>query len=109
MNPDEFLDTLRALRSNLFSARIQSHFLAEQDPEIRQQFVSLRQEVAVLVDRLEIGQLQAIANKLDELNDDFKLGITNLQNKLDALDRTVSILNTLSTVLGVVARIAAFA
>lgn len=109
MKPEEFLTTLRSLRSKLFSAQVQNHFLAETDQEIRERFVSLRQEVTILVDRLEIGQLHAIANKLDELADDFEAGISNLQGKLDKLDKAIAILDTLSTVLGVTARIVAFA
>ena len=108
MTIDELLTGLRDLEVKLRSARVQN-FISQQSEDVRTRFVSFVQEVSFLVGKLTNAQLAAIADKLDELSDDLRAGIDDLQGKLDAVNNVVAILNTLGTVVGLAARIAALA
>jgi hypothetical protein len=104
----ELLTSLRNIETKLRSAEVQA-FFGNQTQTIRDRFISFRQEVSFLVGKLTNAQLAAIAAKLNELSDDLNTGISDLQGKIDALNNAVAILNTLGTLLGLAARIAALA
>ncbi len=108
MTNDELLNALRDLEVRLRSADVQAFFMKQPD-NIKKRFVSFRQEISVLVGKLTNAQLAHIAAKLDELSDDFKSGIDQLKGKIDALNNAVAIMNLLGGVLGLAARVAAFA
>lgn len=105
MTLDNLLKDLLKVESRLYSADIQE-FFEKQSVEIRNHFVSFRQEVAVLVGKLTNAQLTSIAQKLEELSDDLNAAISTLQSKSDELNSTIAILNALGVVLGLAARIA---
>jgi ABC-type transporter Mla subunit MlaD len=98
MTPEEVLNTFRDLEKHLHSAKLQV-FFQKQSEEIRDRFVSLRQEVTVFVGELTIEQLTNIADKLDELSDDLNAGITNLQGEIDSLNDADETLKALDVVL----------
>jgi len=108
MTRDELLDELRELELNLRSPEVQDFFLT-QPVDVRNKFVSYREEISFLVGKLTNAELEEIADKLDELSDDINAGITSLREKIQALNDAIEIINALGTVLGHVARIAAIA
>ncbi len=107
MTKTKLLRDLRALDTRLHSTEMQNFFSTKTEPT-RARFVSLRNEVSQQVSKLTNAELEDIANKLSELSADIESGIENLQAKLDALNNTVAILNTISTVVGLVGRVLAF-
>jgi hypothetical protein len=106
MTLDELLNSLHRLELRLRSAEVQNFFRG-QPQTVRDRFVSSLQEVSFLSGKLTNAQLRAIADKLDELSDDLKAGINDLQGKVGTLNNAVVILDTLGTVVGLVARVAA--
>jgi hypothetical protein len=108
MTKNEVLTQMRALEVRLFSAEVQDFFKTKSQPT-RDRFASLLSEISQQVAKLTNAQIAGISNKLDELSPDLEQGIKNLQGKLDSLENTVTILNTISTVLGLVGRVLAFA
>ena len=107
MTKDGLLAELREIETNLRSAEVQEFFQA-QDQDVRDRFVSLRHEISVAINQLSNAELQAIADKLDELAPDLKAGVDRLKAKIQQLENAVSILKTISDVLGLVGRVVAF-
>jgi biopolymer transport protein ExbB/TolQ len=104
MTRDQLLDQLRAAELRLRSAEVQSLF-ATQDQEVRDNFVSLRNQLSGQIAQLSNAQLEDIANELSQLSPDLEAGITNLQTQLDRLDSAIAIINAVSSVLGLVGRV----
>ncbi len=105
MSLQELLNSLRELQTLLFSPSVQA-FFESQPAEERKKFVAFRQEISLLVGKLTNAQLSQIADQLDLLSTDLQAGLKKMKNDLAQLSNAVSILNTLSSVLGLVARIA---
>jgi hypothetical protein len=63
----------------------------------------------MLIMKLEQAQLSDIADKLDQLSGDLQSGISNLQGTIDGINDATAVISTLSTVLGLVARVVGFA
>jgi biopolymer transport protein ExbB/TolQ len=108
MTKDDLLTKLREVESSLHSAEVQALFAA-QDQQVKDQFVALRLEVSQKVAQLGNAQLERIAQELETLSGDLQSGIDNLQGQLDRLDQAIAIINTVSSVLGLVGRVLAFA
>jgi hypothetical protein len=108
MTKDELLSKLREVDSSLHSAEMQTLFAA-QNQQVKDQFVALRLQVSQKVAQLGNAQLEDIAQNLEALSDDLQSGIDNMQAELDRLDRAIAIINTVSSVLGLVGRVLAFA
>jgi hypothetical protein len=108
MTQDELLSSLRDFDTALNSAEVQT-FFAAQDPQVKSQFVALRLKVSERVAQLGNAQLQSISQSLDQLSGDLSAGISNAQAELDHLDRAIGIINTISSVVGLVGRVLAIA
>jgi len=80
MTLDELLNELRAIERTLRSAEVQNSFQTQPE-DVRNRFVSYRQEISFLVGKLTNAQLSEIADKLEELSDDLNAGITSLREK----------------------------
>jgi molecular chaperone GrpE (heat shock protein) len=107
MTNETLLKELRAIERRLRSAEVQTFFLAKTQAT-RDRFASLRNELSRQIAKLSNAQLEDIATKLDELSDDLEAGVESLTNTLDRLEKTVTILNGISKVLGLVGRVIAF-
>lgn len=106
MTNNELLAELRALENTLRSAEMQTLFATEQQ-ETRDRFVAIRGELSVAINKLSNARLQDAADKLDELSGELEAGIKNIQSKIGNLNNSIAILNTVSTALGLVARVIA--
>jgi biopolymer transport protein ExbB/TolQ len=108
MTKEELLTKLRNIDSSLHSAEVQTLFAA-QNQQVKDEFVALRLSVAQKVAQLGNAQLQNIAGELETLSGDLKSGIDDVQTQLNRLDQAIAIINTVSSVLGLVGRVLAFA
>jgi biopolymer transport protein ExbB/TolQ len=106
MTRDELLSQLRSLEVRLRSAEVQD-FFSTQDQKVRDNFVDLRLQLSQRIDQLANAQLQDIADRLDQLSPDLEAGIQSVQQTLDRLDKAIAIINTISSVLGLVGRVVA--
>jgi hypothetical protein len=106
MGKDDLLQTLRDLETALRSEEVEN-LITQQDRDTRQRFVALREQVAVVVGKLENAQLADIAGQLDRLSPQLNEGIANLKRELSSIDNAIAIVNTASTVLGLAASVAA--
>jgi hypothetical protein len=104
MTKTELLSNLRQMETILRSSSVQT-FFKQQDPQTRARFASLMNNLSVAVNRISNEQMQMLADRLDELNDDLIAGIENVEEKLHDLDDAVAIMNTVSTVLSLVSRL----
>lgn len=105
MTTDEFLNLLRSVRSSMFTKRVGEFFL-QQHEQTRNDFLDARLKIMHIVDRLEIAQLQNIANELTQNEQEFKDAIDNLKKELNDLGEAIAIINTISHVVSVVNQIA---
>src|SRR5713101_5261460 len=108
MTRDELLFQLRSTELSLHTADV-DQFMQGQNAATRQRFVSLAFEFRTLITQLENAQLSQIADKLDQLSGDLQSGISALQATNTAIDNATAVITTLSTVLGLVARVVGFA
>ena len=104
MTSDELLNHLRDIDLRLYSARVQL-FLHSLPLDVQKRLVSYREEISLLEGKLSNAQLAVIAGKLEELSEDLKAGISNLQREIDKLNNAIAIIDTISSVLGLVARV----
>jgi hypothetical protein len=103
---DDLLQNLRDLESALRSDEVEN-LMAQQDEVTRQRFVALREQVGIVVGKLENAQLADIADQLDRLSPQLNAGIANLKRALTSIDDAMAIVNTASTVLTLATNVAA--
>jgi len=107
MTQEELLKELRALELKLRSADVQEFFKTKTQPT-KERFVKMRNELSQQISQLANAELEHISEKLDDLSDEIQEGIESIGDRLDELSTTVSVLNGISTVLGLVGRVIAF-
>src|SRR5262245_65049709 len=107
MTQAELLKELRALEQRLRSNDVQEFFKTKTQPT-KDRFVKMRNELSQQISQLGNAELEDISEKLDDLSDEIEEGISSIGDRLDELATTVSVLNGISTVLGLVGRVIAF-
>lgn len=103
---DQLLDELRARELEMRSAKTQT-FMLTQPQETVALFVRERAELSEQIQKLEVAQLNQIAEKLTLLEDDLKSGIKALKRKLQQLESAIGIINSITKIVGLVARVVA--
>jgi hypothetical protein len=106
MGKDDLLQNLRDLETSLGSEEVED-LVVQQDQATRQRFVALREQVTVVVGKLENAQLADIADQLDRLSPQLNDGIVSLKHELSSIDNAIAIINTASTVISLAASVAA--
>lgn len=109
MTPEEFdqlLDELRARELEMRSASTQA-FMTTQPSDVIARFVRERAELSEQIVKLEVAQLNQIQEKLTLLADDLKSGIKALKRKLQQLESAIGIINSITKIVGLVARVLA--
>jgi hypothetical protein len=109
MTKDEFatlVDSLTQLRHWLYSNSAQQTVSSEPQA-VRDQFVSLRREVNFLTTQLQNAELESISDKLDQLGPELTAGINSINASIASVAKITSILNTVSDVVGLLARVVA--
>jgi gas vesicle protein len=107
MTRAELLKELRTLEVRLRSAEVQEFFTTKTQPT-KDRFVAMRNELSKQIALLANAELEDISEQLDDLSDEIEEGIESIADRLDELATTVSVLNGISTVLGLVGRVIAF-
>ena len=109
MTQEEFtqlLEELRARERELRSAQTQE-FYKTQPPDVVALFVRERSELSEKIEKLEVAQLNDILEKLTVLEDDLKSGVKALRRKLQQLESAIGIINSVTKIVGLVARVLA--
>ncbi len=101
---DEYIRELRAIESSLGSAE-KIVFIQEQNDQDRAKFFDLKSDVAICRSRLERERLDTIAFRLEQLENDFNQGISNLKNALNNLNNITEILSLIDILVGTLARV----
>jgi hypothetical protein len=101
---NEYLTNIRAIESQLGSLEVIG-FIQTQPPAERAKFFDLKSEIAIRRSKLEIAILDTIALRLQQLEGDFKQGITNVNTELDSLKNITEVLRTIDILVGVLSRI----
>jgi hypothetical protein len=104
LGKDDVLQMLRGLETALGTLELENQ-MVQQGGDTLKKFVKLRQEVTILKGRLENAQLASIAGRLDDVAVELKAGIEKMQNDLTTIDNAIAIVNSVSSVLGLVARV----
>lgn len=107
MTQADLLKELRSLELRLRSAEVQEFFKTKTQPT-KDRFVKMRNELSQQIAQLENAELEAISGQLDDLADEIEEGIESVGKRIDELATTISVLNGISTVLGLVGRVIAF-
>jgi hypothetical protein len=107
MTQAELLKELRSLELRLRSADVQEFFKTKTKPT-KDRFVKMRNELSQQIAQLENAELEDISGQLDDLADEIEEGIESVGKRIDELATTISVLNGISTVLGLVGRVIAF-
>jgi hypothetical protein len=111
MTKDDFsklVNSLTQVRHWLYSNTVQQAILTEPQT-VRDQFVSFRREVNFLTTQLQNAELEAISDKLDELEPELTAGISSINAAIASVAKISSILNTISSIVGLLARVVALA
>lgn len=103
---DQLLEELRARRLELRSATTQA-FIQTQPPDVIALFVRERAELSEQIQKLENAQLNQILEKLTVLEADLSSGIKALKRKLQQLESAIGIINSVTKIVGLVARVLA--
>jgi DNA-binding MarR family transcriptional regulator len=104
MTREDLLFQLRSLEIQLLDPELVT-FIRQQDEAQRHRFVRLTTDLRIIITKLTTAQLAAIADRLDDLSDEIEAGIAGVQGAIDRLDNTKQIIDTLSSVIGLGARI----
>lgn len=101
---NEYIRKIRELESRLGSVEAIG-FIQTQSLENRSKFFDLKSEIAIRRSRLEIARLDMIAVRLQQLEGNFKQGMTNIETAIDNLNNITEVLSTIDLLVGVLSRI----
>ncbi len=103
---DDLIQKLRDLETSLGTAEMES-LMGQADEATRKAFVAQRQQVSITLGKLENAQLADIVGQLGQLAPQLNAGIAKMQQELAAINNAIAIVNTVSTVLSLAARVVA--
>ncbi len=103
---DDLIQKLRDLETSLGTAEMES-LMGQADEATRKAFVAQRQRVSITLGKLENAQLADIVGQLGQLAPQLNAGIAKMQQELAAINNAIAIVNTVSTVLSLAARVVA--
>lgn len=109
MNADEFLNALRAVRSDIEASSLRVKGELANDADRLDKYLIACSELDELITKLENQQLQAILDQLEALAPEFNQAVADLKTNLDALNKTVQVVEGVTAVVALAARIAAAA
>ncbi len=109
MNADEFLNKLRDIRGDIEAKSSRDKRELADDADRLDKYLTARSELNRIIIDLENQQLQVLLDKLDALAPEFTAAAADLKANLDALNKTVQIVEGVTAVVALAARIAAAA
>lgn len=108
MSKDELQDFLDEANTYLRKNEVET-FFDNKGGDTFVKYVNLRNDVLLAFNAVANANLQDIANKLSQHDAELEKGIGSLKEKIKNLEKTVAVLNSISNVVGIVARVIAFA
>ncbi len=101
---DKYLQSIEEIELILGSPKVIG-YIQDQNSENMKKFFDLKSELAITRSKLRRAILDQIAFKLESLESQFKDGVKNVNNELDALSNVNNILMAIDSLLGVLARV----
>ncbi|ALJ36337.1 hypothetical protein D3868_07710 [Azospirillum brasilense] len=80
-----------------------------QSSQARQRFVKMRRDLSLLVDAMAQKAFDKLAESLEENDEDLSAAISNLKREREKLEDAVKIIDTIASLLSIIARIIALA
>ncbi len=108
MDTHDCIKELRKINRMLRTKKLKK-FLLDEDPDIFEKVIDYRSELVLLIGKIENAGLAKIADKFDEIAEDFKKATTDLDKFTKSLNDGIAIANTVATIVGLAARVAALA
>ncbi|MDW7557792.1 MULTISPECIES: hypothetical protein [Azospirillum] len=108
---EQFMSYLKQLQvevARLYSGRTQE-FMEVQSSQARQRFVKMRRDLSLLVDAMAQKAFDKLAESLEENDEDLSAAISNLKREREKLEDAVKIIDTIASLLSIIARIIALA
>ncbi|OPH17965.1 hypothetical protein FE88_28635 [Azospirillum brasilense] len=103
-----YLKQLQVEVARLYSGRTQE-FMEVQSSQARQRFVKMRRDLSLLVDAMAQKAFDKLAESLEENDEDLSAAISNLKREREKLEDAVKIIDTIASLLSIIARIIALA
>ncbi|WP_373525642.1 hypothetical protein [Nostoc sp.] len=98
-------ETEENLLSNETLIKFKGEFAVDGNKAKLNRYFDDRTEFILAKRRLQDALILSIAERLEKLNKDLELGIENLNKELKKLDNTITILETVERVIGIISRI----
>lgn len=108
MKESEFLDVVRELEFELHS-RDFNKWIHKQPEEQKREIRELRTEISNYRSELETRRLKIMADMLDRLAPDLRVGMDEIQSQIDKMEEFISVINLVGRALGLVSRIVTLA
>ncbi|MDZ8105698.1 MAG: hypothetical protein RM338_08750 [Nostoc sp. DedQUE12a] len=101
----ELEDTQENLESNKTFLKFKKEFEDDKDEVKWKRYLEARKECILCRRKLQDALISSIAQQLEKYNGDLELGISDLKKQLEKLENTITILQTIERVIGIVSRI----
>lgn len=105
----QLLTALKETEENLLSngtlMKFKGEFAVDHDEAKLNRYFDNRTEFILARRRLQDALIMSIADRLEKLNKDLELGIENLNQELKNLQNTITILEAVERVIGIISRI----
>jgi len=101
----ELKETGENLESTRTFLKFKEQFKIDKDEDKWNKYLEERKEYILCRRKLQDALISSIAKQLEKYNGDLKLGISDLKQELEKLENTVTILQTIERVIGIISRI----
>ncbi|BAY74310.1 hypothetical protein NIES25_07230 [Nostoc linckia NIES-25] len=101
----ELKETGENLESTRTFLKFKAEFKIDKDEEKWNKYLEERKEYILCRRKLQDALISSIAKQLEKYNGDLELGISDLKKELEKLENTVTILQTIERVIGIISRI----
>ena len=95
----ENLDSIKTL------LKFKHEFETDHDQAKLNRYLERKAEFILAKRKLKFALIESIAQQVEKLNKELETGIDNLKKELDKLDNTITILETVERVIGIISRI----
>lgn len=101
----ELKETGENLESTRTFLKFKEQFKIDKDEDKWNKYLEERKEYILCRRKLQDALISSIAKQLEKYNGDLELGISDLKQELEKLENTVTILQTIERVIGIISRI----
>lgn len=105
LTTDNLLNQIRKQVLKLYSPEIQLVFEAELDKTKKEEFIQEREDYRHYLYQLELQDLQTVLLRMRLLENDLNIAIQSLDNALEDVNNTVTIISSIQYITSIMARI----